>query len=148
MTKPTAPPIYAPLIDDPSNAVPALPWILFFNAVFSGDTGTIWIPNFTGLSHTGSAPTITGNTYQITSTLSVFTVRIVPAAGTNITGTAGTTFITNYPLTMSGDGMVVAVSGLLGTNSGMCDFQSNHIYPPGWAAVTVPLTLIGMVEAS
>jgi len=42
----------------------------------------------------------------------------------------------------------LAVSGLLGTNAGMCDKSSNNIYVPSWSAVTVPLTVVGMVEAS
>lgn len=149
MSKNTAPPIYAPLVDDADNPVAALPWILFFNQIFSGDTGTAWTPNFSGLTLAGAAPTITGKTYQLTQSLAVFTIRIVPASITATTSaTTGTTYITNFPLKMNGDGIVFGVSGLLGTNSGMCDFLSNRIYPVGWGSVSIPLTLVGMVEAS
>lgn len=148
MTSLTAPPIYSPLIDDPTDPVAGLPWILFFNQVYSGDLGQQWNPTFTGLTVSGAAPTITGNFYQITQALLAFTVRIVPATGSSTTSTAGTTYINNFPLRMNGDGIVFAVSGLLGTNSGQCEFATNRVYPPSWSAVTIPLTLFGFVEAS
>lgn len=139
------PPIYNPLIED-DGGIAALPWILFFNQLFNGDKGTAWTPLFTGLTVVGAAPTITGTYYNLSQSISYFRVKIIP--GTNTTATAGTTFINNFPLKMSGDGINFAVSGLLGTGSGMCDQASNNIYVPGWSAVTVPLSIIGIVEAS
>lgn len=137
-----APPIYEPLVESDGKA--KLPWILFFNSLFTGDTGTSWTPNFVNLTTVGT-PTITGTTYKISQSLVYFSVRIVPA--TNTTGVAGTTYIDNFPYVLKADGACLAVSGLLGANAGMCDQQTNRIYPPSWSAVTVPLTIVGMVEA-
>lgn len=145
MTSVRPAPIYQPMIED-EGGIAALPWILFFDQIFKGDTGTSWTPQFISLTVTGAAPTITGIYYQITRKISFFRVKIVP--GTDTSAVAGTTFINNYPLTMSGDGICFAVSGLLGTNSGMCDQASNNIYVPAWTTVTVPLSIIGLVEAS
>lgn len=138
-------PIYQPLITDESG-IASLPWILFFDGIFKGDTGTAWTPQFTNLTVVGAAPTITGKYYRLTQTISYFSVNIIP--GTNTSAVAGTTFINNFPLTMSADGINFAVSGLLGTGSGMCDRASNNIYVPAWTTVTVPLSIIGLVEAS
>jgi len=142
MTKITAPPIYQPLAEQ--NGTATLPWILFFNSLFKGDTGTAWTPLFTSLTITGT-PTITGITYKLGS-LVYFRVKIVPA--TNTSSTAGTTYINNFPYTMHGDGACLAVSGLLGSNAGVCDQASNRIYVPAWSAVTVPLSIVGFVEAT
>lgn len=140
-----SPPIYNPLFDD-EDGIAALPWILFFNQIFTGDTGTDWLPTFTGLTFTGTAPVITGRYYKLSQALSFFRMKIVP--GTDTTSIAGTTFIDNFPLTMSADGINFAVSGLLGTNSGMCEQASNRIYTPAWSAVVIPVTVLGFVEAS
>ncbi len=142
MSNVKAPPIYDPLTEDDGKA--KLSWILFFNSIFQGDTGTSWNPSFTNLTTVGT-PTITGKFYQISNSLCYFSVKIIPATST--TSTAGTTFINNFPLKMAADGICFAVSGLLGTNSGMCDSASNSVYVPGWSAVTVPLTVVGLVEA-
>lgn len=143
MTVIKPPPIYNPVIEE--NGIATLPWILFFNSLFNGDTGTIWTPSFTNLTVVGAAPTITGKVYRLGQSLAYFSVRIVP--GTNTSGTAGTTYINNFPLVLKADGACLAVSGLLGSNAGMADQATNRIYPPGWAAVTVPLTIVGLVEA-
>lgn len=143
MTSPKAPPIYDPLAEDDGKA--KLSWILFFNGLFDGDTGTTWAPTFTGLTISGT-PTITGKYYRISRAIAYFRVTITPSTST--TSTAGTTYINNFPLVMKGDGICFAVSGLLGTNSGMCDRASNRVYVPSWSAVTVPLSIIGIVEAS
>lgn len=142
MTSIKEPPIYEPLAEDDGKA--RLPWILFFNSLFKGDTGTDWTPTFTSLAVTG-APTITGKYYRIGRSLVYFTVNITPS--TDTTSTAGTTYVNNFPLTMAGNGICFAVSGLLGSNSGMCDQITNRVYVPGWSAVTVPLTVVGLVEA-
>lgn len=140
-----SPPIYQPLSDDDSGKA-SLPWILFFNQLYNGDTGDTWVPLFTNLTTTGASPTITGRVYKLNQSIAFFRVKIVP--GTDTSSTAGTTYINNFPLQMSADGINFAVSGLLGSNSGMCDQTSNNIYVPTWTAVTVPLTIVGMVEAS
>lgn len=142
MTAVQPPPLYDQVIDDNGKAKSS--WSLFFQQVFTGDTGVAWTPTFTNLTTVG-VPTITGRYYQLTKALTYFTVTITPA--TNTSSTAGTTYINNFPLAMDNNGICFAVSGLLGSGSGMCDKASNGIYVPTWTAVTVPLTIFGLVEA-
>lgn len=139
-----APPIYQPLAE--TDGKPTLPWILFFDQIFNGDNGTNWSPAFSNLTSVG-IPTITGRYYQLGASVAYFTINIAPNGG-NTTATAGTTFVSNFPLKMAGNGICFAVSGLLGTNSGMVELASANIYVPAWNAVTVPLTIVGIVEAS
>lgn len=141
-----APPTQQPIITD-EGALPALPWVIFFNSIFNGDAGEAWVPNIQGLTAVGGVPQITGRVYRLSQYLSLFVVTVVPAPGGNTSSTAGSAFIDNYPLDMTGNGFCVAVSGNLGTNAGMCDEVTNRIYQPGWTTVTVPLTIIGIVEA-
>lgn len=136
------PPTYAKLAEADGKA--SIPYLLYFDQIYRGDTGTSWTPAFTSLTTVGT-PTITGRYYQISKSLCVFKIDITPATST--TATAGTTY-SNFPLTMAGNGVCFAVSGLLGTNAGMCDRATNRIYVPSWSAVTVPLTVFGIVEAS
>lgn len=137
------PPINEPLFREESR-VPSIPWALFFDSIWRGDRGTVWTPTFTGLTITGT-PTITGRFYRVGRALCYFRVKIVPS--TDTTAVAGTTYINNFPLTLSADGACNAVSGLLGSNAGMCDSATNRIYVPAWTGVTVPLTIVGTVEA-
>lgn len=141
MSQVQPPPIYENVSDDLGKF--KVPWISFFNQVFIGDTGTSWSPSFTNLTEVG-APTITGRYYKISQSLCYFSVKIIPSTST--TATAGSTYINNFPLTANADGACFAVSGLLGGSAGQVDSSTNRIYPPGWTAVTVPLTIIGMVE--
>lgn len=113
--------------------------------MFNGDAGNSWIPLFSGLTAVG-VPEVTGNVYQLSQYVSFFRATITPA--TSITAVAGTTYIDNFPLTMNGNGVCFAVSGLLGGVAGMCDQKSNRIYIPGFTAVTVPLSIVGIVEAN
>lgn len=138
------PPIDNPVVDQ--GGIATIPWTLYFNSTFTGDAGTTWIPQFTNLTVVGASPTITGRIYRLSRYISYFSVNIVP--GTNTSATAGSTYINNFPLTMRADGICFAVSGLLGSNSGSCDRTSNRVYVPTWTTVTVPLTVIGIVEAS
>lgn len=137
------PPTYEPLSKEKS-LIASNPWLLFFDQIFRGDAGTSWTPTFTSLTTVGS-PTITGRYYQISKYLCYFTIKIVPSTST--TSVAGTTYA-NFPLTMKADGICFAVSGLLGSSSGMCDSATNRVYTPAWSAVTIPLTIIGVVEAT
>lgn len=139
------PPIYDPITPPQGDGKLSLRWVQFMNSLFNGDTGTAWIPTFTSLTVSG-APTITGVYYRIGRTLVYFAVTITPATST--TSTAGTTYINNFPLTLTGNGACLAVSGLLGSSAGMCDKATNRIYVPAWSAVTVPLTIVGLVEAN
>lgn len=144
MSKIQAPPLYNPVVDQTGKVT--IPWALFFNQVFSGDGGTPWIPTFVNLTVAGGAPGIKGVYYQFSAALAYFRITITP--GTSTSATAGTTYIDNFPLKMAGDGACLAVSGLLGTNAGMCEQASNRIYVPSWSAVTVPLSIVGIVEGS
>lgn len=137
------PPIYENLSDETGK--PRLPWILFFNQIFNGDAGNTWTPNFVNLTTVGT-PTITGIYYRLTKYLVYFSVLITP--GTSTSATSGTTYIDNFPLTFSRDGVVFAVSGGLGDGPGHVVASQGRIYPPGWSAVTVPLSLIGISEAN
>lgn len=144
MSKVSPPPTYNPLIEDQSGNA-SLRWILFFNSIYTGDTGTDWTPTFTNLTTVGT-PTITGRYFRISQNLVYFSVVITPATST--TATAGTTYIDNFPLDITTDGACLAVSGGAGTPAGQCVASNNRIYVPAWSAVTVPLTIIGLVEAS
>lgn len=137
------PPTIQPMVDD-KTGLPTFPWLLFFDGIFRGDAGTLWTPTLTNLTVVGAAPTITGRVFKI-GYLAYFWVRIVP--GTNTSAVAGTTYINNFPLVLESDGACFAISGLLGSNSGMCDQASNNIYVPAWTNVTVPLTVVGIVQA-
>lgn len=139
-----APPLNQPLLDA-SGQIP-MQWILFFNQIYYGDAGQEWIPTFNSLTIVGATPQVDGRVYQLSKYLTMFTAKITP--GTNTSAVAGTTFIDNFPFIMQGDGIVFAVSGRLGSSSGMCEKASNKIWVPGWTTVTVPLTLVGIVEAS
>lgn len=136
------PPTYAPIVDNAGKV--ALPWDLFFTALFEGDLGDTWLPNFINLGVSGT-PTISGRYYQISSEIAVFWVDIQPS--TNTSSIAGTTYIDNFPLTPSADGFCVAVSGGQGTNAGMIDASTNRIYTPAWSSVSIPITVIGFAFA-
>lgn len=137
------PPTTQPMVD--KDGVVTLPWLSHFFGSYQGDVGASWTPTFTSLTETGT-PTITGRYYRISRRLVYFSVLIVP--GTNTSAVAGTTYINNFPLTFTGDGIVFAVSGALGDGPGHIVASSNRIYVPAWTSVTVPLTVIGMGEVS
>lgn len=122
-----------------------LPWAIFFNALFAGDAGQSWTPTFQNLVING-VPEVIGRIYLLSQYLALFTIQINPANDTS--SNAGSTFIDNFPLQMGGNGVCFAVSGNLGSVSGMCDKPSNLIYTPPWVNVTVPLTIIGIVEVT
>ncbi|MCF0075441.1 hypothetical protein LZD49_33490 [Dyadobacter sp. CY261] len=146
MTKLSAPPITQPILEDLEGQLPSLPWILFFNNIYTGDQGQNWTPNFVNLTQT-APPTITGKFYQLSSKIAYYSVTITPTPGQSTSSTAGTTYIDNFPLKAQASGANMIVSGLLGGNVGQFDVDTNRIYPAGWSAVTVPLTIVGLVEA-
>lgn len=138
----SAPPIYDPVVNDDGKA--NLSWILYFNSLFEGDTGKTWMPTFVSLGSVGT-PTITGRYYRFNGhKLCYFHVIITPATST--TSTAATTYIDNFPLTVSGDGICFAVSGGSGSLSGHIVAANNRIFVPAWTAVTVPVHVVGMCE--
>ena len=121
-----------------------MPWLLFLNQTFNGDSGTPWTPTFISLTEVGTA-TITGRYYQISQYLCYFNVLVTP--GTNTSAVAGTTYIDNFPLTSASNGFCLAVTNKLGGSLGMVEASSNRIYVPGWTTITTPLNIIGVVEA-
>jgi len=138
-----SPPIYEKVVNDEVKMT--LPWILFMNQMFDGDVGASWTPNFVNLTTVGT-PTVSSKYYKLSKYLTFFRITITPATST--TSTAGTTYIDNYPIDFKSDGVVFAVSGGLGGSPGHIIGSSNRIYVPAWSAVTVPLTLIGIAEAT
>jgi hypothetical protein len=133
------PPISDLMIEQ--NGMARIPWILFFNNVFEGDGGLSWTPTFVSLGQTG-VPTITGRYYRINQRTCMFFVTITPA--TNTSSVAGTTYISNFPLSFvhnsvclvgTGSGAVQAIGGIRASD--------NRIYTPAWTNETITLTVIG-----
>lgn len=137
-------PIFDPVVD--SNGKALLSWVLFFNNLSIGDVGTAWTPTFTSLTEVGGSATITGRYYRLSQHICFFRVTITPV--TNTSATAGTTYISNFPLSASADGICGSVAGVLGGTLGMVQATTNRIYVPGWSAVTVPVNVFGFVEVS
>ncbi len=122
-----------------------MPWLLYFNQLFNGDTGTNWTPTFTSLTISGT-PIITGRYYRISQFLCYFNILVTPA--TNTSAIAGTTYVDNFPLDAYSNGFCVTVSNNLGGGLGMVEATNNRIYVPTWTTVTTPINVIGVVEAS
>lgn len=136
------PPITAQVVDN--NGLPTLPWTLFFNQNFSGDSGTNWTPNFVSLTGTTSA--VTGRFYRLSQYLVYFAINITPDGNTS--ATSGTTYVDNFPLTFANDGFNTVVSGTAGGAIGMNVQSNNRIYVPAWTNVSTPLVVMGVVEAT
>lgn len=143
MAKINPPPNNSEVIDE--SRMPTLPWAVFFNQLFTGDTGTSWTPVFTNLTTSGTV-NFTGNYYKLSQNLVYFSITVTPSGGGSSTATAGTTY-SNFPLNISRDGACLAVSGLLGGAVGMCEASTDRVYVPAWTSVTVPLTIVGIIEA-
>lgn len=126
------------------NGLPTLPWTLFFNQNYTGDAGTDWTPTFSGL--TGTTSSITGRFYRLSQYVVFFTINITPSGNTS--ATAGTTYATGFPLTFRGDGFNTVVSGTGGGAIGMNVQSNNRIYVPAWTNVSIPLKILGFVEAT
>jgi hypothetical protein len=137
-------PLDQPIINEIGDLPPE--WVMYFDGLFRGDTGTDWTPVFVGLGST-ETPTITERYYQLSSNLVYFRVKITPA--TNTTSTAGSTYINNFPLSIFGDGACLAVAPTagLGVGLGVADAASGRIFTPAWSATTVPITILGLLEA-
>ena len=142
MSKVPSPPTYNAVVQD--DGIATNPWILFFNAIYTGDTGTSWNPTFTNLTTVG-IPTITGRYYKISQSLVLFKIKII--AGTNTSATSASTYCDNFPLTFRGDGICFAVTAGGGSTSGHVDSSNNRIYVPAWTTIATPLTIIGIAEA-
>lgn len=144
MTGVSPAPIYDQVIDEEGKA--NLSWILFFNSLYEGDTGTEWTPTFTSLTEVGGSATITGRYYRVGRRLCYFRVLITPV--TNTSATAGTTYINNFPITFSNDGFCVAMTANTGSNAGHVVASNNRIYVPSWTTITTPITVVGVAEVS
>lgn len=136
-------PIRIPILDE-TGAI-SMPWALFFNSLAIGDPGTEWTPTFVGLTAVGT-PKIEGKYYRISRYMTYFRITITPATST--TATAGTTYCNNFPVEVSGDSACTVVAGNTGSNNGMVVGLNNRIYPPSWSAVTIPISIVGLVETS
>lgn len=136
------PPIYEILSEQ--NGKARLPWILFFNQIFAGDSGTDWTPVFVNLTIIGT-PSITGKYYRNGRFID-FWVKIVPATST--TSVAGTTYIDPLPFKVTTDTVCHAIAGTTGVDFGVVKSSNNRIYVPSWAALAVPLTITGRAEAN
>ncbi len=143
MSRLDPPPTYELLVDKDTGKV-TLPWLLFFDQVFTGDLGTPWTPTITGLTISGT-PVITGTYYDI-GALAFFSILITPATST--TSVSGTTYCNNFPLTISSDSSNTAVTNAPSAALGMNDSSTNRIYFPSWTAITSPITISGWVTAS
>lgn len=139
MTKVTPPPIQNPILDEAGNL--SIMWTLFFNSIFTGDTGTNWTPTFTGLTQTGT-PTITGTYYKLSQSLVYFTITITPSTDTS--SIAGTTYIDNFPLDIKGAGACFALANNTGGGAGMANADESRIYTPVWTTIASPLTVVGI----
>lgn len=138
------PPLYDPVIEE--NGIASGTWTLFFNSIFTGDTGTDWTPEFVNLGSTGT-PTITGRYYRISRNLVYFRIVVTPATDTS--SVAGLTYVQNFPLQMRGDGACFSLAPSSGTGGsiGVAAASSGRIFTPVWTSVTVPVIVVGMVEA-
>lgn len=143
MAKLSPPPTYQQIADKDTGKV-SLQWLLFFDQLFTGDQGQSWIPTITGLGETG-VPAITGTLYQF-GNLAFFTIVIIPA--TNTSSVSGTTYCTNFPLTIKSDSPNFAVTNAPSSASSMCDSSTNRIYFPTWTNITSQITISGWVAAS
>lgn len=135
------PPTYAKIVESDDKA--GIPWLLYFQQLHEGDGGTSWAPTFQSLGTTGT-PTITGRYYRISDALKLFRITITPA--TDTTSTSATTYCDNFPLSVQTPGFCVAVGGSVGVGLGIVR-SDGRIYTPAWSAVTVPVYIIGIVEA-
>lgn len=144
MAKVTPPPLYNAIAEE-EDGIATVPWSLFFNNLYVGDTGTEWTPVFSGLTESGGSADITGTYYKISQSLTYFSIVIDPATSTS--SVAGVTYCGNLPLNITKDGACSAVGGVLGLLPGMVQSSSNRIYPPDWTSVTVPVTICGIIEA-
>ncbi len=142
MTIPLLPPKTEPLVDN--DKMMTLQWLIFQDELANGDAGTSWTPTFTGLTETGMA-TKTGVYYRISKKLFFYRIVITPA--TNTSATAGVTYCNNFPLTMNAAGVVFSLSDFTATINGSTA-SNKRIYTGTWAALTTPVTLIGIVEAN
>lgn len=140
MSKAVLPPRGEELIDE--NNIVTLPWQIFLEALAVGDSGNAWTPTFVGLTETGVA-TKSGLYYYITNKLVFFRITITPATDTS--GTAGITYCDNFPLLMAANGFSATSVSFTAALAGVTA-SDKRIYTGTWSALTVPITILGLVE--
>lgn len=139
MSKATLPDKTKALVDQ--QGIPSIAYMLFFDALARGDTGTDFTPVFTNLASVGT-PTITGRYFYIGSFV-YFKIEITPSTSTS--STLGTTYA-NFPLQLQSDGVCFAINGY-NAGAGTCTVANNRIYTPTWSGITSKVTITGFVEA-
>lgn len=122
-----------------NNGKMQLQWILFMQTLLSGDQGTAFVPDVSGLTVVGN-PTIAGYYYN-NQGFSDFYITIVP--GTSTTSTAGTTYFT-LPFDVVFDAPCFAITGTNGA-TGAINAATDRCYTPAWSALTTPVTINGRV---
>lgn len=137
-----APPIYNPIADEKSGVV-TVPWAIFFNGLFEGVVES-WEPTFVSLTENGAA-TKTGRYIRLNQSLVYWDAQITP--GTDVSATAGTTYIDNFPLQLTRDSFCLAMAGGQGSASGHAVASNNRVFIPQLSAVTVPITICGVALA-
>lgn len=141
MSIPLVPPKTEPLVDK-KDSFATLNWLVFFDQLADGDSGTTWTPTFVGLTEVGTA-TKTGVYYRISKKLVYYRIVITP--GTNTSATNGTTYCDNFPLTMTANGANVSCSGFTAAVSGTTS-SDKRIYTGTWTNITTAITIVGIVE--
>lgn len=149
MSNRNPPPIYQQLVtgtgQDETPWKASLPWITFFSQIYQGDTGQAWIPEFVGLTSTGT-PTFSGTYYRLTQQFALYEVVITPA--TNTSSVAGTTYLSNFPLNIQFPWAGWAVSTDGNAALGTTNASNERIYTPTWTNITTPIYLSGIVRAT
>lgn len=133
------PPIQQPLTE--RTGLPTLQWILFFQGIFNGDSGTTWTPQPVGLGTVGT-PTISGIYYKNAGFID-FYITISP--GTNTSSVAGTTYIP-LPFDVALDSTCFAVTGTQSV-PGAINAAQDRVYPPTWTNLTSIITIHGRAVA-
>ena len=141
MTRAILPPKTEVLIDE--EKFPTLNWLAFFDLLADGDSGSVWVPTFVGLTEVGTAIK-TGKYWRLTKNLAFF--RITITASTSTAATAGVTYCDNFPLNITAQGMCATINSSTAQVSGIT--TDKKIYTSTWAATPNTITLIGIAEVS
>lgn len=138
------PPITEKVIE--ADGVATMPWVLFFNQMFNGDLGTEWTPEFTNLIQSGGDATFSGRYYLLTRGLVFFRATVTPASAGSTSSVAGSTAITNFPLSFGNVGVCFSVTSISSVGGGVIAANDNRVYVSTWTTIGVPVTVIGIAE--
>jgi hypothetical protein len=92
MTGVTPPPFRTNVLEELGMGF-SLPWVEHLNDSYEGDTGTPWAATFVSLTGTFTVDAVYS---QINQSVVLFSVTITPSV--NVSSTAGTTYISGFPL--------------------------------------------------